>query len=93
MEKAKPIESFKAGGVKASVFENVIEKNGVRMKNHRVVLDRTYKDRNGNWQSTNSFNIATDVPKALLVLSRAYEYMMMQRRESSGESEVVEESL
>jgi len=93
MEKVKPIESFKAGAVKASVFENVIEKNGVRMKNHRVVLDRTYKDRNGNWQSTNSFNIVTDVPKALLVLSKAYEYMMMHRKDDSDESEVYEESL
>ncbi len=41
----KPIQSFKAGGVKASIFANANQFNG---KTYRVVIDKRYKDSTGN---------------------------------------------
>ena len=67
----KPIQSFKAGGVKASIFANANQFNG---KTYRVVIDKRYKDSTGNWQSTNSFLATTDLPKAILVMQKAFDY-------------------
>ena len=70
----KPVKSFKAGGVKASVFENPNTYNGKQSTIFRVVIDKSYKDSNDKWQSTNSFSAINELPKAILAMQKAYEY-------------------
>jgi hypothetical protein len=41
----------------------------------QVVLERTYKDRNGSYASTHSLQM-NDIPKAILALTKAYEYLV-----------------
>ena len=74
----KPIKSFKAGAVKASIFENAGQYNGKQITTHRVVIDKTFKDSSGAWKSTNSFAAFSDLPKAILVLQKCYEYMVLK---------------
>ncbi len=70
-----PETVFKAGGVRASVWKYTnTARNGQAFTQRKVVLERSYRDREGNWKNTNSFD-ANDVPKALLALWKAYEYM------------------
>jgi hypothetical protein len=47
----------------------------------KVVLDRTYKDRSGNYSSTHSLDV-NDIPKAIFALMKAYEYLMEGHEES-----------
>jgi hypothetical protein len=70
----KPVAKYKAGSVEAAIFENEIEKNGVAFKVRKVVFQKNYLDRNNKWQSTSSLDV-NDVPKAVLVLSKAYEFV------------------
>ncbi|MBC8402185.1 MAG: hypothetical protein H8E14_11915 [Candidatus Marinimicrobia bacterium] len=70
MRNNKPIKSFKVGAVKTSVFENQYERQETVSTVYRVVLDRSYKDLDGKWKSTNSFTAERDLPKAILVLQR-----------------------
>jgi len=76
----KPIKSFKAGAVKASIFENASQYKGTHITTHRVVIDKTFKDSTGNWKSTNSFFANTDLSKAILVLQKSYEYLMLKEQ-------------
>ncbi len=73
-----PEKKFRAGGCSASVFENSFATpSGVKsVKN--VVLERTYKDKLGNFQASKSLS-QHDIPKAILVLKQAYEYMVQNR--------------
>lgn len=41
-----------------------------------VVLQRTFRDKEGQFQNSNSF-AAHDIPKAMLVLRKAYEYLLL----------------
>ena len=82
----KPIKSFKAGAVKASIFENESQYNGKQSTIHRVVIDKTYKDANGQWKSTNSFSGYSDLPKAILVLQKAYEFLALKNNDDSKEN-------
>lgn len=75
-EKNKPIREFRAGTIAASVWENKTEKGDYKTVSFR----RGYKDKAGNWQDTNSLRIM-DLPKAALVLTKAYEFLTMQKEE------------
>jgi hypothetical protein len=75
---SKPETVFKIGAVRASVFQNVIEKNGQSIKLPKVVIEVRYKDKTGKWNGTNSLS-TNEIPKAILALQKAFEYLMEKR--------------
>lgn len=71
----KPVKKFQAGGISAALWENKASlKDGRQIETLSVTIDRRYKDSDGSWQSSGSLKL-NDLPKAILVLSKAYEYM------------------
>ncbi len=78
--KQLPEKKFKAGAVSAIIWRNETAKGSYAS----VQLDRRYKDGE-IWKSTNSLRI-NDLPKAVLVLSKAYEYLV-SREETIPEKE------
>ena len=81
----KPEIVFKIGAVRASVFRNMIEKNGRSISLPKVILEVRYKDKNGKWQGTNSLSI-NDLPKAILALKKSFEYLMEHKQPEHNES-------
>ena len=77
MPMAPPIKKFRAGACCASIFENPVQTaDGVKnLKNVR--LARAYKSRDGEWRETPSFR-ESDIPKAIVALQKAYEYLVME---------------
>lgn len=73
-EKKGPLKSFKAGPIRATVWENPTNK-GDDSTFMSISLDRTYKDKNGQWQKSNTLRTG-DLPKATVVLNKAYEYLI-----------------
>jgi len=72
---ARPEKSFKCGGCEAAVFENEVVKGGKTIAIKKVAFQKRYKNANGEWDSTHSLDI-NDIPKAILVLNKAYEYLV-----------------
>ncbi len=72
----KPIRRFKAGAINASVFENITMIKGVETKMYNVVASKTYKGNDDSWKSTNSFSVFYELPKVILVLQKAYEFVV-----------------
>ena len=73
--KKGPEKAFKAGGVRASIWSfSEATRTGQHYERKKCNLERVYKASDGSWKSTSSFD-ANDVPKAILVLSRAFAYM------------------
>ena len=73
----KPIRTFRAGAIKASVFENQTLVKGVETKIYNVIVSKAYKDKDDNWKSTNSFSVFSELPKVILVLQKAYEFVVI----------------
>ena len=71
---AKPEKVFKNGACEAAIFVNEINKDGAKIEIKKVVVQRRYKDKDGNWQGTNSLDI-NDIPKAVMALTKAYNYL------------------
>lgn len=68
--KNRPVDTLRAlGGVKATIWGNATENGGIR---YNVEFSRTYRDRDGNYRDTGSF----DGPDALQIArlsEKAYE--------------------
>ena len=84
MGKNLPEKKFRAGAISATIWSNQGTKDGKPTTYKTVSLDRNYKDKNDAWQSTNSLRVA-DIPKAVLVLNKAYEYLALNDTESIDE--------
>ena len=79
-----PEKKFRAGGISATVWKNPSKRKDGSVGAFRTIsLERSYKDKNNAWQTTNSFRI-NDLPRAELVLRQAFEYAI-QTNEASEE--------
>jgi len=73
-----PEKKFSTGGLTATVWENQGKnKEGLDVCYRTVSFQRRYMDKNGDWQSTNTLRV-NDLPKASLVLQKAFEYLVMK---------------
>lgn len=89
----KPEKKFRAGAVTATVWKNTGKINGKETEYHTVSLERNYKDKDGNWQSTGSMRV-NDMPNAQLVLSKTYEYLQLKDvTQGNGNDSIPEEEI
>ena len=76
MTMSKPEKEFKAGAVRATVWRNDhLSGEGKVFNSHKVVIERIYRDANQNFKTTGSLGV-NDIPKAILVLEKAYEFVI-----------------
>ena len=74
---AKPEKRFRCGGCEAAVFENQINAGGKSISLKKVSFQKRYRNADGEWKSTSSSLDQNDLPKAILALSKAYEYLVL----------------
>jgi len=83
MTSNQPKARFKHGSITASIFENEVKKNGNSFTVSKVVLQKSFLDKNEHWQTTSSLD-TNDVPKAIMALTKAYDFVT--RSEAKGDS-------
>jgi len=77
-----PEKKFRAGSITATVWENQTKNaEGNTISYRTVSITKSYKDKDGRWKNTNTLRM-NDIPKANLVLSKAYEFLALS--ESNG---------
>ena len=74
-----PEKKFSTGAISATIWKNqgVSKINNEPVEFRTIALQRSYKDKEGAWKSTSSLRI-NDLPKASLVLDKAYEYLVLK---------------
>ena len=77
---SEPEKTFNQGSCRAAIFANEIKQDGKTAIVKKVTIQKSYKDKNGNWQNTNSFGV-NDLPKLALVATKAYDYLTMKKEE------------
>ena len=84
---SQPEIVFRHGTCSAAVFENEYKRGSDAFSVKSVAFQHSYRDKNGQWQNGGSLR-ANDIPKAILVLNKAYEYVTSNTRdEDEGERE------
>ena len=80
----RPAKKFRAGGISAALWKGTMQlKDGTEIETASVTLDKRYKDAEGNWKSSSYLRV-NDVPKAIFVLQKAYEYMVAKNADEDG---------
>ena len=78
-----PEKKFRAGPVSATIWANqAVTKEGKQATYSTISIARNYKDKEDKWQSTNSLRV-NDLPRAALVLQKAYEYLVLKQHENT----------
>ena len=80
MGKKLPEMKYRAGALAATIWSNETVRDGKKVEYKTVSFERSYKDKNDQWQTTNSLRTA-DIPKAILVLTKAYEHLALNAEE------------
>ncbi len=83
---AQPEITFRHGSCSASVFENEYNRGSDSFNVRSVSFQRSFRDKQGEWQRSSTLRV-NDIPKAILVLNKAYEYLT-----SNGQGEAEEET-
>ncbi|AJF61622.1 TPA: hypothetical protein HA239_03975 [Candidatus Woesearchaeota archaeon] len=78
-----PEKKFRIGSISATVWKNQSEKDGKILEYRTVSFERNYQDNKGEWNTTNSLRV-NDLPKAALVLQKAYEYISFRNSEDEA---------
>ena len=86
---AGPLKKFRAGQVSAALWENDATVNGRSVRMLKVSVERRYKDKDGKWQSSNSFS-RNEIPMAIYCLQKAFDTIIEEQSEQpeSKEEEV-----
>jgi hypothetical protein len=88
-----PEKKFSTGVITATVWQNQGKSRTGEIVGYRTVsLQRRYKDKNGVWQTANSFRV-NDLPKAALVIQKAYEYLVLREKEPTEAVDYVDEDI
>ncbi len=90
-QKKLPEIKFRAGALSATVWNNDSkDKSGNPTGYMTICVERHYLDKEGKWQSTSSLRV-NDLPKAALLLNKAYEYIVL--KQNSYESSRISDSM
>ena len=85
IDKNAPEKKFRASPVAATIWANEAKTKEGETKMFRTIsLERSYRDKDGVWQNT-TFMRVNDIPKAVLVLQKAYEYITFKEESDSIE--------
>jgi hypothetical protein len=80
-----PLKKFRVGAISATIWENQGKsQSGEAVSFKNVSFERNYKDAKGDWQSTTALRQG-DLPKAILVLNKAYEYLSFNSAAAEAE--------
>ena len=71
---SQPDIVFKHGRCTAAVFSKEIQRGEKTFQARSVSFQKRYLDKTGEWQTASYLDV-NDLPKATLVLSKAYDYL------------------
>ena len=87
----QPLARIKAGGVSVSLWENKAIFNDRQVTILKASLQRTYKAKDGQWKTSNSFS-RNEIPLAIFCLRKAFEKIIdIQNQQSKTDSPVIAE--
>lgn len=69
-KKNEPIEKFRFGSIEVAVWENQ-QKNG---KSRSISIQKSYRDKNNDWQTTNSF-FENEIEILISLINKAQKFL------------------
>jgi hypothetical protein len=75
-DKSKPIKSFRAGKVEASIWRNEVDKDGQKSLRYSIRIQKRFRKDDGSYESTDYF-FPDELPKLAALARRAFEFCVL----------------
>ncbi len=85
MKGQTPLAKFQAGQVSSAVWENEVEVKGRTVTILKATVQRRYKDKDGNWQSSGSLS-RNEIPLAVYCLQKAFDKIIETQSKQSSDN-------
>jgi hypothetical protein len=87
-ETPQPVHEFRIGGtITASVWRNEAQQGDRTVATHSVQLQKRYFHKGDQEWKTSGSLFANEIPRAILALQRAYEWILTQPRSEAAEDD------
>ncbi len=83
-KKNLPETKFRAGTVTATVWSKMVDVNKKKVKFYNVTFEKSYKDKDDEWQTTNSYG-REDLVKLEIVNRKAMEYIFLTKEKDEDD--------
>ena len=81
---SRPDKEIKVGAVRVAIWSNARHtSDGKPYTTHRVIVERIYRNSQSEFKWTSSLE-TNDIPKAILGLKKAYEFITMTNKETTN---------
>lgn len=80
----KPVKSFKAANIEASVWRQEVERNGQIVMRHSVRIQKQYRNKDGDYEKTDYY-FRDDLPKLILVAQKAFDFIALKESVDTNE--------
>ena len=92
MPQERPVKEFRAGAISAAIWTTTTIVDGRSVEQHSIRVQKRYRDaRSGEWKTTGYLQ-PQDLPKLVLVASKAFEHMTLREVEESSSSATTPEA-
>jgi len=82
----QPLARFRVGSISCALWENEIQVNGTAKTVLKASASRRYKDKNGDWQSSQSFG-RSEILLAIHCLRQAVARIIDEEQAQSNEAQ------
>ena len=76
----EPVRKFQAGQVTCALWDNIATVKGKPQTILKATIDKRYLAPDGTWKTSSSFS-RNEIPLAIYVLQKAFEYMIEKKPE------------
>lgn len=80
----KPVKSFKASNIEASVWKQQVERNGETITRHSVRIQKQFRNKDGDYEKTDYY-FRDDLPKLRLVVDKVFEFIALNESPDAAE--------
>ena len=80
----KPVKSFKAANIEASVWRREVEQNGQIVMRHSIRIQKQYRNKDGDYEKTDYY-FRDDLPKLILVAQKAFDFIALKESADTDE--------
>jgi len=78
----KPVKSFRAGLLEASVWRQEVVQDGQTVIRHSVRIQKQFRNKEGDYQDTDYF-FRDELPRLAMLANKAYEYIALQESQDA----------
>ena len=84
-EKSKPVKSFSAGSIQASIWKKETEQDGQTVVRYSVRIQKQYKNDKGEWQNTDYY-FPEELAKLGSIVRKAFDFILVKESKDAEES-------